>query len=88
VSSALDVESHQYSTGIGTPLYMSPEQKEGEGDYDMKTDMYSFGIILFEIFYEMDTDQERYKLINFLRDNQLVMDMAKVKMDPQIVQII
>lgn len=35
--------------GIGTFTYMSPEILNNE-DYDYKTDVYSFGILLFYIF--------------------------------------
>jgi serine/threonine protein kinase len=38
------------TSGVGTHWYMSPEQREEGGRYDVKTDVYSLGIIFFEVF--------------------------------------
>jgi serine/threonine protein kinase len=42
------------TAGVGTRSYASPEQMKGS-DYDSTTDVYSLGIMLFELCYPMHT---------------------------------
>ncbi len=54
------------TAGVGTRAYASPEQMRGS-KYDSSTDIYSLGIILFELCYPMYTAMERYERFGDIR---------------------
>lgn len=59
------------TAGVGTPVYGSPEQLSG-GDYDEKTDVFSLGVMLFELFHPaFGTGMERMLTMRRLHEGRL-----------------
>ncbi|XP_020834728.1 eukaryotic translation initiation factor 2-alpha kinase 3 [Phascolarctos cinereus] len=52
---------------VGTKLYMSPEQIYGN-TYSHKVDIFSLGLILFELLYPFSTQMERVKTLSDVRN--------------------
>ena len=52
----------------GTPLYLSPEQETGK--YDKKSDMFSLGIIFFEMWRKFDSMMQKVNEIKRLTKKQ------------------
>ncbi|NXS09388.1 E2AK1 kinase, partial [Neodrepanis coruscans] len=59
-----------HTSGVGTCLYASPEQLQGS-HYDFKSDMYSMGVILLELFQPFGTEMERTEVLTRLRNGQI-----------------
>lgn len=56
---------------VGTALYVAPELSSTvAGNYNDKVDMYSMGIIFFEMCYPLSTAMERDKEIRILRERK------------------
>ncbi|KAI9837549.1 MAG: hypothetical protein M1819_007200 [Sarea resinae] len=59
---------------IGTTLYVAPELSSSSGEqYTDKVDMYSLGIIFFEMCYPLKTAMERDAVIRGLREREHVL---------------
>ncbi|XP_059619538.1 eukaryotic translation initiation factor 2-alpha kinase-like [Phlebotomus argentipes] len=61
---------------VGTHLYMSPEQMAGK-HYDYKVDIYSLGLILFELLVIFGTEMERIKTLEGVRSNTFPPDFPQ-----------
>lgn len=80
------LESNTYdTTNLGTLIYASPEQLNSY-NYDCKTDLYSLGIILFELFYCHKTTMERQINIKNLRETQTLPKDFKFKKEALLIK--
>ena len=69
----LVLESHgKMTSNIGTTTYASPEQLSSDTlQYSTKSDIFSLGVIFFELFFPFATGMERYEVIKNLRKGSL-----------------
>ncbi|RLN37067.1 hypothetical protein BBO99_00002250 [Phytophthora kernoviae] len=81
-------ESNEVTAGVGTYLYASPEQVAGK-KYNAKTDIYSLGMILFELCHErFGTTMERYVTLRDARDSKFPPDLRAAKRCPEILDML
>ncbi|KAJ1975016.1 hypothetical protein H4R34_004501 [Dimargaris verticillata] len=67
--------SQPLTSGIGTVTYASPEQlAQSSQAYDTKADVYSLGIIFFELFYPFATGMERVQVLQELKQSIIPAD--------------
>lgn len=58
----------KHTEQVGTHLYMSPEQLQGR-QYNYKVDIYSLGLIFFELLVVFGTEMERIETLKALRNS-------------------
>lgn len=81
-------ESNEVTAGVGTYLYASPEQVAGK-KYNAKTDIYSLGMILFELCHErFGTTMERYITLRDARDSKFPVNLRAAKRCPEILEML
>lgn len=58
------------TSAVGSPIYMAPEVLKRNVFYDRKADMYSFGILLWEMWYGIEAgDFMKNTLFNSIEDS-------------------
>ena len=61
-----DDVNYDLTTNIGTTMYASPEQM-GKTQYTKKSDYYSLGLVLLEVFMPLQTEMERFRVFQNIR---------------------
>ncbi|GAV56153.1 hypothetical protein ZYGR_0BA00590 [Zygosaccharomyces rouxii] len=84
--------SDKMTSQIGTALYVAAEVIYGKGQYNEKIDMYSLGIIFFEMVYSFSTGMERVNILKKLRSAQVEFppdfDENKMKIEKRIIRLL
>uniref|UniRef100_A0A9J8BRS3 Eukaryotic translation initiation factor 2-alpha kinase 1 n=2 Tax=Cyprinus carpio TaxID=7962 RepID=A0A9J8BRS3_CYPCA len=65
-----------HTSGVGTFVYAAPEQLKGS-HYDSKSDLYSIGVIAFELFQPFGTEMERVHTLEELRQSKIPNTLSK-----------
>jgi HAMP domain-containing protein len=75
---------------IGTPDYISPEQAKG-GALDLRTDIYSAGIVFYEIFsgtLPFESDTPLGIVLKHIQDDPPPIETKNAAIDPKIARIV
>jgi len=81
-------DTNDITSGVGTLLYASPEQTAG-GDYGEKTDVYSLGIMLFEMCHPVfDTAMERVVVLRNLQKQLLPPKWTVQESHPSVANLL
>jgi translation initiation factor 2-alpha kinase 3 len=73
----------KHTQRVGTSLYMSPEQARGSA-YNYKVDIYSLGLIFFELLNYFHTETERYKVLQDIKNEKYPSDFVD-KYDEEVI---
>lgn len=80
------------TSAIGTAMYVAVEVLNGKGSYNEKIDMYSLGIIFFEMIYPFSTGMERVNILKDLRSPKIEFpkdfDANNLKNEKKIISLL
>ncbi|KAI1340987.1 serine/threonine-protein kinase gcn2 [Xylariaceae sp. FL0016] len=85
----LNIDSTDLTRSVGTSYYVAPEvRRKGSGSYTSKVDMYSLGIIFFEMCYHSVSGMERADVMGKLGQSSILPDdfQPGSKIEAEIVQ--
>jgi len=86
-------DNYLLTGNIGTTFYVSPEVLKNKNTrYSQKVDMYSLGIIFFEMLYKMETGMERAKILENIRKEEIIFppdfDTEKYHNQTEIIRLL
>ncbi|ODV82703.1 hypothetical protein CANARDRAFT_30621 [[Candida] arabinofermentans NRRL YB-2248] len=88
----LNKSTEDLTSDIGTKLYVAVEVEHGNGSYNEKVDMYSLGIIFFEMIYPLGTKMERTINVINLRTPSIVFpsdfDTPRLSTEKKIIKML
>jgi eukaryotic-like serine/threonine-protein kinase len=86
-----ELELTHSGTVLGTPYYMAPEQVRGARDVDVRADVYSIGVILFEVLAgqkPFDADTYNELILKIATEPPPQLSSLAPEVDPRLAAVV